>query len=589
MKPWYHASSIMMQRPAAEKALLPLIVAVTGHRDLNRDEIAVVTERVQSLFATLHEKYPHTPVLLLSSLAEGADRLVARIAMDCGAELYAVLPMPRDTYEKDFASPESLQEFRELMDRRSGEVVVASADEPDTDSVDVPGPARDRRYAMAGAFTVSYSQILIALWDGNQDEVLGGTSQVVRFALRGVPPRYLSGSKEPLRTNETGAVYHVRTSRASASRTDSSNDAAWLYPGADSADAESIASTRALFEESLRSLERFNREAGASKIESQARAGAQSLLSPQDMALLDQGPVLQYTRSLFGAADALALRCRNWTHAAMISIFLSIALAAIALALYSNLFQTQAALYAAFLALVAVAFGINLAVSRKRMQDRFQDYRALAEGFRVQFYWQLAGISESVYDHYLARQQGELDWIRNAMRASRFRRQQEPDSRTSGAGRQKLLAMILARWINDQAAYFSRAVDDERKKSVRIKAAATICLIASGVLAVVLGTSLMQHLPAYRELLIMFLTLALAGAGLLTGYAQKRAHEEHARRYQRMRVLYKIAGDRISSFLRENDLAAARAVLVQLGREALAETCDWLLLHRERQIDVPTA
>ncbi len=86
----------------------------------------------------------------------------------------------------------------------------------------------------------------------------------------------------------------------------------------------------------------------------------------------------------------------------------------------------------------------------------------------------------------------------------------------------------------------------------------------------------------------MLLTFALAGAGLFTGYAQKRAHEEHARRYGRMYSLYRIAGDRIALLLREDDVAAARGVLVILGREALAETCVWLLLHREREIDVPT-
>ena len=87
----------------------------------------------------------------------------------------------------------------------------------------------------------------------------------------------------------------------------------------------------------------------------------------------------------------------------------------------------------------------------------------------------------------------------------------------------------------------------------------------------------------------MLLTFALAAAGLFTGYAQKRAHEEDARRYGRMYALYSIAGDRIALLLREDDVAAARGVLILLGREALAETCDWLLLHREREIDVPTS
>jgi hypothetical protein len=154
---------------------------------------------------------------------------------------------------------------------------------------------------------------------------------------------------------------------------------------------------------------------------------------------------------------------------------------------------------------------------------------------------------------------------------------------------QALLELIHARWIGDQGAYFSQAVGNEREKANRIKSGARTCLIVTGIVAAVLMATLIEHASAYRGILIMVLTLALAGAGLFTGYTQKRAHEEHARRYQRMCVLYKISGERVSLLLREGDLAGVRSVLLQLGREALAETCDWLLLHRERQIDVPTA
>ncbi len=77
-------------------------------------------------------------------------------------------------------------------------------------------------------------------------------------------------------------------------------------------------------------------------------------------------------------------------------------------------------MYAVFLALVVLAVIVAVWVKGVGLQDRFQDYRALAEGLRVEFYWRLARVRESVYDHYLARQEGELDWIRNAMRAARL-------------------------------------------------------------------------------------------------------------------------------------------------------------------------
>jgi hypothetical protein len=583
-------STMTSQRLNLEKALLPLIVAVTGHRDLGEDEGGNVARQVRQLFVTLRDTYPHTPIILLSSLAEGADRLVARAALDCGIELYIVLPMQLDVYEQDFGSKQSLEEFRELMRSGCDASVVPMADDRDAHAARVPGPARDRRYAAAGAFMVSYSQILIALWDGSPDEMLGGTSQIVRFALQGVPPKYLSGSKEPLRTNETGAVYHVRVNRASQPASSLLGVATWLYPGADVADEAAVRAVRAAFDENLRSLECFNRDATTPSLGSQARTSAEYLLPSNQAAFLNaDGVILEYTRSLFGLADALALRCRNWTHAAMTSIFFAIGAAAILFSLYTNLFPDQMALYVGFLTLVAIAFAVDMVVSRKRMQDRFQDYRALAEGFRVQFYWRLAGIPESVYDHYLARQEGELEWIRNAMRASRFRRQIEPATELASGKMQALLELIHARWIGDQGAYFSQAVGNEREKANRIKSGARTCLIVTGIVAAVLMATLIEHASAYRGILIMVLTLALAGAGLFTGYTQKRAHEEHARRYQRMCVLYKISGERVSLLLREGDLAGVRSVLLQLGREALAETCDWLLLHRERQIDVPTA
>src|SRR5271165_5032845 len=85
--------AIMRKEQSEPKGLLPLVVAVTGHRDLSPDEVPHIVQQVRALFIALNDRYPHTPILLLSSLAEGADRLVAHTALECGAELYVVLPM----------------------------------------------------------------------------------------------------------------------------------------------------------------------------------------------------------------------------------------------------------------------------------------------------------------------------------------------------------------------------------------------------------------------------------------------------------------------------------------------------------------
>lgn len=569
--------------------MLPLVVGVTGHRDIDLDQTADPVTHVRAFFDSLRSAYPSTPIVLLSSLAEGADRIVARTALDCGAQLYVVLPMQTSLYEKDFQSAQSVDEFWKLMARSYDAGAIPMSEHPDADDARSPGPARDLRYAAAGAWVVSHSEILIALWDGFEDEMPGGTSQIVRFALQGVPPKYLGGAREALRSNETGAVYHVPVVRRSRGlRPGLSESPSWRYPETDASDAAAIRAARGAFRENLRSLERFNRDAAAPWLVERSARSAASLLTAEQDAQLRTAGFLTYTRELFGQADALALYCRNWTHTATIAIFGAVGIAAVLFAFYSNVFTRSPSLYFAFLGVVACAVAINLVIIRKGMQDRFQDYRALAEGLRVEFYWRLARIRESVYDHYFARQEGELDWIRNAMRAARFRREIEPPP-VPGEELSSLLETVLAQWVNDESAYFARTVRVERTLATRIKWGANACLVVTGLVGFALALQVARDSHGQHGILVAFLTLALAGAGLFTGYAQKRAHDEHARRYQRMYALYRIAGDRAASHLHDGNVTAARDVLIQLGREALAETCDWLLLHRERQIEVPTA
>ena len=59
-----------------------------------------------------------TPIIVLSSLAEGADRLVARVALAHGARLVAPMPMPIEEYRRDFEpglKPGNAAEFDALL------------------------------------------------------------------------------------------------------------------------------------------------------------------------------------------------------------------------------------------------------------------------------------------------------------------------------------------------------------------------------------------------------------------------------------------------------------------------------------------
>ena len=59
---------------------------------------------------------------------------------------------------------------------------------------------------------------------------------------------------------------------------------------------------------------------------------------------------------------------------------------------------------------------------RRSWHRKYLDYRALAEALRVDFYWELAGVrkefeGEFAHESFLQKQDADLQWIRNAMRA----------------------------------------------------------------------------------------------------------------------------------------------------------------------------
>lgn len=126
---------------------LPLVIGVTGHRDLREEDRAPLEGRVRQVFAEFQRRYPSTPLLLLSPLAEGADRLVARAALEKGARLIVPLPMPQTLYEEDFQTRASREEFHKLLQQAESWFELPLLNGAREKEVRQQGPARDRQYA----------------------------------------------------------------------------------------------------------------------------------------------------------------------------------------------------------------------------------------------------------------------------------------------------------------------------------------------------------------------------------------------------------------------------------------------------------
>jgi len=86
---------------------------------------------------------------------------------------------------------------------------------------------------------------------------------------------------------------------------------------------------------------------------------------------------------------------------------------------------------------------------------------------------------------------------------------------------------------------------------------------------------------------VVALGLVTVVGALVHSYTEKRAFGEHAHQYARMGEIFGRAGERMSALLHDGKEQRARALAVELGKEALAEHGDWLMLHRERPMELP--
>jgi hypothetical protein len=112
------------------------------------------------------------PLVGVTSLAVGADQLLARMVLKAGGTIHVVLPFA--DIERSF-SQEDVPAYRELV--RQAKVEVLDTHGTDEDA-----------YLAAGRKVVELSDIVLAVWNGKRANGKGGTADVVAYAMRrGVP------------------------------------------------------------------------------------------------------------------------------------------------------------------------------------------------------------------------------------------------------------------------------------------------------------------------------------------------------------------------------------------------------------------
>ena len=175
-----------------------LVIGVTGHRLHKVDPAdATLRDACVRVLRAIRRDNRDREFIVMSPLAEGADRLVAELAMyELGAKLHVPLPLPYELYIQDFDPDDpqtSIDHFKALIGKaeRYYELPLVGGtftelSRPNTSA----SAARAKQYALAGAYIVQRCHELIAVWDGTEPNGLGGTGQIVDWRVNGVPDAY---------------------------------------------------------------------------------------------------------------------------------------------------------------------------------------------------------------------------------------------------------------------------------------------------------------------------------------------------------------------------------------------------------------
>jgi hypothetical protein len=644
---------------------LPLVIGVTGHRDLREQDVPRLEQEVAAIIAGLRRDYlrndPQTPIIVLSALAEGADRLVARVALAHGARLIAPMPMPLADYRRDFEpglAPGNMAELDSLLAQAIAAPVMrlhASLEEIRSDPV-----KRAEQYREVGIFIDQHCHVLLALWDGDgKDMAVGGSAEVVTFKQNGIPLTVSGSARESLDASEIGPVIEVVTPRMK--ETSAAGQVAvrpWgravikRYRGG--AVRQKWRAVVEFFEHLLRreledergkvppderrELEvwenfealidlttKFNRDAAPLE---KFPAGRARLAQSLDYLFTEPGASAADAGAKGHAMDTAPRWCRLYAMADTLALEkqsqfkwdwkLLFGFGFVAFCCFA-MFTHAGYLYIPFLTAYLLTFVAGVFVyvraARRQDQERYLDYRALAEALRVAVYWKILGIGShyleagtdqraqvevdtnpvgAIANAYPIKQPNELAWVKICLRT--LERLDKPSGGAVPGIESAGHAIARRFWVHGQFAYFKRQGFRHNSLAERRQAWSDIFLLLSPfafvpVLIYLVFREIDHHWHflameiGLQHVIVIVIGLLPGIAAVLSGYSERLALKAQARQYDRMRGLFERAYDLLPETIDDETAPLAHAVYLELGTEAMRENAEWVAIYRQRPIE----
>jgi hypothetical protein len=390
-----------------QQCKIPIIFGVTGHRDLREEDIFELEKKVKEIFINFQKKYAHIDIIVISALAQGADTLVARVAKKLDLKLHIILPYDETLYIQNFSSQEK-EEFAILKS-------YASRVEVDECDFEVQG---NECYTKLAQRIVRDVNILLALWDGKDNNKSGGTAEVVRYQRE-------DSSENRYDLVEGDALFILNTPRKENPNIKEPFKITREYIG--------INMNEEIFEEMLYKIDSFSQEMKLSKDNATGCIEAQMNYF-EIKSSKNQAKFKLFSKMIVGFTG-IAIASLEIMHALHIDNFIL--------------------LYAFGL---SVAFGIYIVFMKSgKVQNDFVFSRGFAEAIRIQNVWNEEKIDANIAYEYLKNQHHDFAWIKLALKGMIYldnKSFQPMDEEGKSA----------ENWIHGQLNYFNEAYKKRYEK-----------------------------------------------------------------------------------------------------------------------------
>ncbi|WP_178861415.1 hypothetical protein [Thiomicrorhabdus cannonii] len=463
---------------------IPLLVGVVGHRKVLKEYQGPIKQEISTQIDQLVElaSKQHTEVFIVTSLAEGSDRLAAELAIE--KKLKLVVPLPKDEhdYKRDF--PSSVEEYEFLASASIKKFVTEGSGV--------------NSYDNSSRWIAKHCQIVIAVWDGSFDDVKpGGTSHTVDLRVS------LNKQEHSLENiaGYLGPVLHISCPKQSG---EVLQKTVWIWP--EGASKLSIS-------EYLQPVFYFN--TGVLNLDSEKLITSLNYLSVENH-------LNSMIATTFAQADVYAMDLQKKY---IVNLALTILTALSGYAIQQTVSNWVGALSSSLLitfALVMIVFA-----NRRRYLTTYLEYRGLAEVLRISYFWKVSGIKHVPTDRFLNHHWGHLSWIRNTINALWI----DDNIRND-------IELAKKDWIDDQLNYYQEQQSKLQETAGKWNTFSLIMFIASMFLA-----WLSFLIPNYSDSLISWSGVFLLLSAAVNHYVHVRAFEAHALRYKAITTPFRWAKD----------------------------------------------